>query len=184
MKTRVLTLIAGVLPVVLFGVSPEISLRSSSDLIINTDLREKALEVGRHEIASERPEFLATIEDVKSPFLPYGYEADAPVDETPEAPQTSYSDSAILEAVASRFAKQVRGTLSRGGVSYLQVAGGSLIRPGATFPASIPQMSQQTFEITVESITAEAYVLALGEARVRLTSDRSETGSGRIQFTD
>jgi uncharacterized protein YgbK (DUF1537 family) len=127
---------------------------------------------------------LVTIEEVKSPFLPYGFEADAPVDQTPEAPQISYSDEAILEAVASRFSKQVRGTLSRGSVSYLQVAGGSLIRPGATFPASVPQLGEQTFEIRVESITPEAYELVLNEARIRLTFDRAETGSGRIQFTD
>ena len=181
-----LAVVSGALPVVVFGVTPEISLRSSSDLIINTESREIALEVGRRQIASGQSDFLATLVDVKSPFLPLDYEegAVAPEPEPEPEVQVNYSDKAILEAVASRFSKQVRGSLSMGDVSYLQIEGGSLIRPGTSFPASIPEMKGQTFEIMVESISSEAYVLALGEARVRLTYDRAEDGSKRIQFSD
>lgn len=184
--TFILAAMSGTLPVVLFGVTPEISLRSSSDLIINIESRETALEVGRRLIASDQTDFLATLEDVKSPFLPLDYEEGA-VEQRPEPePETkvSYSDKAILEAVASRFSKQVRGSLSMGGVSYLQIEGGSVIRPGKTFPATIPEMKGQTFQVMVESISSEAYVLVLGEARVRLTYDRGEDGSKRIKFSD
>lgn len=175
----------GVLPVLLSGVTPEISLGSSDDLIVTPEQRETAIEVGWREIASGETGFLETLEGVKSPFLPLDF-AEVKEEEVAEKAEARviYTDEAILEAVASRFSKQVRGSLGRGAVTYLQVEGGSLVRPGTSFPATIPQMAGQTFEITVESISPEAYVLALGEARVRLTYDRAETGSGRIQFSD
>ena len=178
----------GLLPLLLPGETPEISLRSSGDLIINPELRETALEVGRREIASGETGFLETLEGVKSPFLPLDFAENKEEEEEEVAEkaedQVNYTDEAILQAVASRFSKEVRGSLGRGAVNYLQVEGGSLVRPGTSFPATIPQIAGQTFEITVESISPEAYVLVLGEARVRLTYDRAETGSGRIQFSD
>lgn len=163
------------------AVSPRITLRSSPGLIVNQESRETVLEVGKQKLAVNEESLLATIGEAPPLFKDEKAEKPSAV----QAVKTlNYDDESILQAVAPLFAQQVRGSMSSGDLTFLQLEGGSLMRPGSSFPAKLPQLEGQTFDIRIESISAEAYELRLGKARVRLTYDRSEPGSQRIRLSE
>ena len=76
-------------------------------------------------------------------------------------PETS---GEILEAIGASFAKQVDGTIEKGGRSYLQLQSGGLLKSGTSFPALIPEFKGQTFTVTVSDITSRGYTLKTGES--------------------
>lgn len=165
-------------PFVSFAVTPEISIRSSEGLILNPESRLKVLEVAKRELATDSRGLIATMGEVPSPFTvikPKEKQAAA------VATITSYDDASVLDVVAALFARQVRGSMSSGGVTFLQLEGGALMRPGSRFPAKLPEMPGQTYDIQIESISTQAYELRLGEARVRMTYDRADPNSSRIR---
>ncbi len=150
-------------------------------MIINPEARETVLDVGRKQLVMEKERPALTAGALPSLFT------DKKPEKQTTAPTTTvldYDDASILQAVAPLFAGQVRGSMSNGGVTFLQLQGGSLMRPGSRFPARLPQLKGQTFEIEIESISTEAYELRLGQARVRMTYDRSEPGSQRIRLSE
>jgi hypothetical protein len=89
----------------------------------------------------------------------------------------NYNDASVLSAVATNFSKQVRGTLARGATSYLQLNGGSMIKPGTTFPVSIPQAKGQTFKVTISEITSNSYTMKLGDAEQTVSLGRGGSSS-------
>lgn len=181
-----------IVPLGALALETSISLSGPKALILNKAMRETVIEVGNSRVLAQDDDFLADLDSIQSPFLFEQPEESVPADPTqsepgsepPEAAPVHYDDATVLEAVAKNFAKQVRGSISRGAVTFLQLRGGTMVRPGTQFPARLPQAQEQTFEVTVESISSEAYVLTLGDARVRMVYDRASADSGRIQFTE
>lgn len=178
-------LFGGVSVIPCFGVKKEISLSGPEDLIIKKAMREKVLRIGEEKTSPADSGFVASLDEVASPFLLDQPEVeDSSEQGTSRVSLTNYDESSVLDAVSKIFADQVQGSMSRGDITYLQLRGGTLVRPGTKFPATLPQAQNQKYEITVLSISPEFYVLSLGEATVRMNYDRSEAGSGRIQFTE
>jgi hypothetical protein len=70
--------------------------------------------------------------------------------------------------IASSFAKQVRGTLAKGGIYYLQLQGGGLLNAGASFPVKIPQIEGQSFRVVVSRVDARGYALQMGDASLSM----------------
>lgn len=94
-----------------------------------------------------------------------------------------YDDGSVLRAVSQSFANQVSGTLARGSTRFLQLKGGRMIQPGASFPVSIPQAQKQTFIVTIAEITSDGYTLKLGEATQAMSWHASSgSHSGAIKF--
>lgn len=170
---------------VLFGVSP-VNLNVKKDLVISETERAKVLELG-HQIMSEKSEsFLALVKDAETPFL-FEQPAeevvfqrdDAEVVEKPaEEIVVNYDDASVLRVVVKNFSAQVRGILARGNSSFLQLKGGRLIKPGASFPVSIPQEPGQVFTVNITEVTSDSYTLQLGEASETVSLVSSGSGSG------
>jgi hypothetical protein len=72
-----------------------------------------------------------------------------------------YDDASVLKAIAQSFTKQIRGTLARGDSQYLQLQGGGLLKAGVSFPARIPQIQDQVFNVTLTEVSSDAYTLKL-----------------------
>lgn len=166
----------------------QIKLTGRKDLVLSGENRQTVLEVARQHLSEKSGVFVAKAESVDTPFL-----FDQPVVAVqrtndavvtaPEPVSVNYDDASVLKAVAQNFAQQVRGTLARGSTSFLQLASGSMIKPGTSFPVSIPQAQGQTFTVTITEITANSYTLRLGEATqtVSLTGTASSS-SGAIKL--
>ncbi len=166
--------------------APEIQLTGRKDLVLSEQSRVTVLDVARLHLSEKDGEFLVGLEETPSPYsfeLPPG-EIDRTGAGDGELVQKTitYDDASVLRVVAKSFSAQVRGTLARGDTSFLQLKGGSLIKPGTSFPATVPQAQGQTFTITITEINSNGYTLKLGEAEetVRLGAP-SAGGSGAIR---
>lgn len=165
---------------------PEIKLTGRKDLVLSVDSRATVLEVARRHLSEKEDDFLARASSAESPYafeqpvVPIIKEAgvEAPVEE----PVVNYDDVSVLRAVAKNFAEQVRGTLARGSTRFLQLKGGNMIKPGTSFPVSIPQAKGQTFTVTISEITSDGYTLILGEATQTVSLNGVGTGSGAIRM--
>ncbi|MGZ0656034.1 hypothetical protein ACWPKO_09695 [Coraliomargarita sp. W4R53] len=163
----------------------EIKLTGRKDLVLSVESRASVLNVARLHLREKSDAFLALAAEVDTPYAfeqpvvaltPDG-EAE-PVEEV----TINYDDASVLRAVSVSFAKQVRGTLARGNTSFLQLTGGNMIKPGTSFPVSIPQAQGQTFTITITEVTSDDYTLKLGEATQTIRLNSSGSGSGAIRL--
>lgn len=173
--------------VVLFGAgslacadAAEINLGGKQDLVLSGQVRVEVLELSEELLTDREDDFVERIADLESPFVFDQSEAaivEAEVEVEAE-PIIDYDDASVLRVVAENFSRQVSGTMVRGTTSFLQLEGGTLIRPGASFPISIPQAQGQKFTVMVTQITGNSYTLKLGEAEqtVRLTGTALEGG--------
>jgi len=163
----------------------QIKLTGRKDLVLSVESRATVLDVARQHLSEKSESFLSLAEDAETP-----YAFEQPVvavlrddeDEPVEEVVVNYDDASVLRAVANNFAKQVRGTLARGSTSFLQLKGGSMIKPGTNFPVSIPQAQGQTFTVTVSEITSSGYTLQLGEASETISLNATSSGSGAIKL--
>jgi hypothetical protein len=57
-----------------------------------------------------------------------------------------------------------------------------MIKPGTSFPVTIPQAQGQTFTVTVSEITGNDYTLQIGEATQTISLNASGTGGGAIKL--
>jgi len=177
--------------IVLTGAPPilaasQIQLTGRKDLVLSVESRQTVLEVARRHLSEKSGAFLSRAKQVESP-----YAFEKPVvaikrtndTEAPEPVAVNYDDASVLQAVARNFARQVRGTLTRGSTSFLQLKGGSMLKPGTSFPASIPQAKGRKFTVTITEITGNGYTLQLGEATrtIRLDGTGSPS-SGSIKL--
>ncbi len=181
------------LPTVGEAMKSEIKLTGRKDLILSVESRTTVLEIGSRFLADNDEAFLAGLEGIETP---YSFEqpiveqpgnniasTPGPVENAVVAP-VNYDEASVLKAVAASFAKQVRGSIARGNTSYLQLQGGTLVKPGTSFPARLPQLEGQSFTVTVSEISGNGYLLELGDASLRLDYDNASSGSGRVQFSD
>ena len=147
----------------------EIKLSGRKDLVLSYDTRVKVLEVGGVHLSEKGEGFIQESAEAESPFsfdqaVEVVDRGDSMVEKPLMEKVINYNDASVLSAVATNFSKQVRGTLARGATSYLQLNGGSMIKPGTTFPVSIPQAKGQTFKVTISEITSNSYTMKLGNA--------------------
>lgn len=173
-----------VLPLLLFVwqpllAEPKINLSGRKDSVLKMETRQIVLEVAQQHLGEKGDEYLHQVAEVKSP---YGFEGDvgtvskdSKVEEKKEEVLISYDDASVLKVIARNLASQVRGTLTRGTTSFLQLKGGSMIKPGTSFPVTIPEAQDQTFTVTVIDVTSSQYTLQLGEATLEVSLDAAET---------
>ena len=166
----------------------QIKLTGRKDLVLSSDSRQTVLDVARQHLSAESEFFLGQIDSAGSPFRfdqpVVALRPDGPGSTEPaEAAPVNYDDASVLQAVAKSFAPQVRGTLARGSTSFLQLRGGSMVKPGTSFPANIPQAEGRQFTVIITEITANGYTLKLGEATQTVSlSGTSTSASGNIQL--
>ncbi len=155
----------------------EIKLKAGKDQVLPTKLRTSILEVAEVSLNRSDEAFVAALENVNNPY---------PVKDTIEKPvesviiETVYDDETILKLIQMNFAPQVRGTLARGDVYYLQLSGGGLLKEGASFPVGIPQIEGESFTVTVLEITPDGYILKMNDVIRKVTFEQS---SGIIKKT-
>ncbi len=164
----------------------KIKLTGRKDLVLSGESRATVLDVARQHLSEKSENFLARAAEVKTP---YAFEQpivavarDGSEVKPVEEAVVNYDDVSVLRAVAKNFAEQVRGTLARGSTSFLQLKGGSMIKPGTSFPVSIPQAQGQTFTVTISEIGSDGYTLKLGEATETIRLNASSSGSGAIRM--
>lgn len=159
--------------------SSEINLGGRQDLVLAKEVRDQVLELSEALLASGEDDFTEQVADLDNPFVfEQMKEVVVEAEEAVVEEVVNYDDASVLRVVTQSFSKQVSGTLVRGSTSFLQLQGGTLVRPGDSFPVSIPQAEGRRFTVTVVQITGNSYTLKLGEAEqvVRLTGTAEEGG--------
>lgn len=170
------------------GASTEIKLTGRKDLVLSYETRINVLDVAGLYLSQKDDSFLAGSKGVESPFsfeqpVKVVAQGDSMVEEPVVEKVINYDDGSVLSAVAANFSKQVRGTLARGSTSYLQMNGGNMIKPGTSFPVSIPQAKGQTFKIMVSEISSNSYTLKLGDAEQTVSLEGTNaSGSNSIKI--
>lgn len=174
----------------LHAFQPEIKLAGRKDLVLGIESRQTVLEVGVACLAAKSEDYLSEIEDLSDPFA---FKDATPVvavvknntdkKEPAEAEPVHYDDATVLNASAANFASKVRGSITRGDSNYLQLEGGTLLKPGTSFPVRLPQAKDQAFTLTITEITSEGYTLQIGEATKQL-SFNNKSQSNSIQFSN
>lgn len=170
----------------------KLKLAGRKDLVIGIENRHAVLELGETYLKPPEDELLGLIEALEDPFtfksstppvVPVQNEQDSAEENTPEATATHYEDAEVLALSAASFSKKVRGTITRGDTSFLQLEGGVLLKPGTSFPVRLPQMKEQTFLLTIAEINADGYTLQVGEALEQYKFINKPQSNSAIQFT-
>ena len=167
---------------------PQIKLVGRQDLVLSKESRQTVIEVARRYLSEKSEAFITKAQQAQTPYS-FVQQAVAVVGENGEIGERvqeatfHYDDGSVLRAVSQSFANQVSGTLARGSTRFLQLKGGRMIQPGASFPVSIPQAQEQTFIVTIAEITSDGYTLKLGEATQTMSLHASSgSHSGAIKF--
>ncbi len=153
-----------------FAATPEIKLSGRKDRVLASNMRAIVLDAAEAYLNPENTGFIAMAETLESPYASKEGQVEeggiAVEVKEPEIVTAAvvYDDASILKVIGVSFAKQVRGTLEKGGRSYLQLQGGGLLKSGTSFPATIPDIKDQTFNVTVSGITSRGYTLKMGES--------------------
>ena len=164
-----------------FARPQEIKLYGRKDRVLAPKLRTDVLAAAEAYLNQGNHDFVVLVEDIGNPYavepevqevkkVPVQIVRAAPrkvVRRAPTAP-VAYSDASVLKVIASSFAKQVRGTLAKGGIYYLQLQGGGLLNAGASFPVKIPQIEGQSFRVVVSRVDARGYALQMGDASLSM----------------
>lgn len=173
-----------------YALQPEIKLVGRKDLVLSRENRDTVLEVGQSFLSKPEDDFLVKIENIETPFSFEEEKVQVAADKNTggsddvKVPELiKYDDASVLAVSAANFAKQVRGALQRGDKSFLQLEGGSLLKPGTSFPVRLPQLKGQSFVLTLTEISSEGYTLQLGEATLQLNYDNSSSNPGSVEFT-
>lgn len=163
----------------------EIKLNGRKDMVLSHESRIKVLDVARDNLKAVEDDFLGSVEDVDSPYVfeqpPAIVAANEEEAEVIEEVVVTYDDASVLEVVARNFASQVRGTMARGKTSFLQLKGGNMVKPGTSFPVTIPEARDQSFILTISEITSDGYILKLGEATEHISLNGISSGDGALR---
>ena len=141
---------------------PEIKLKADKDSVIPTQMRTSILEVAEMSLNRSDETFPLIIEQVRNPY-PVKEDTSGIVGIPPGEILEVYDDASVLELIQINFASQIRGTLAKGNVYYLQLNGGGMLEEGASFPVQIPQIEGESFTVTVSEITPDGYTLKMNE---------------------
>ena len=167
----------------IYAATPEIKLSGSKDHVLALPVRINVLDVAEAYLSQDDSDDFAAL--VKTLDSPYGLEEEEVVvaaveavsveDQAPEpvAAPVAYDDASVLKAISLTLANQVRGTLEKGGQSYLQLQGGGLLKSGTSFPAKVPEIEDQTFTVTVLDVSSRGYTLSMGESTLPVSFNGS-----------
>lgn len=166
------------LPIALFPVcliasinnQPEIRLTVPKDRVLPVKQRISVLEAAEAYLDRSDELFVTEIAAVASPYSNGAIET---VDEKPVISIIEYKDPDILELIQSNFATQIRGTIAKGDVYYLQLNGGGKLEAGDSFPAQIPQIEGESFTVTILEITRDGYTLKMNDVVQGVTFEKS-----------
>lgn len=164
----------------------EINLAGKQDLVLRSEVREQVLELAETLLSERSDDFVEEVAEMDSPFVFEQFEeavAEAEEQEAEAEPIINYDDASVLGLVVESFSGRVSGTLVRGDTSFLQITGGTLIRPGTSFPVTIPQAPGQSFTVTVTKITENSYTLKLGDAEQAVRLSGTSSAEGGAIFT-
>lgn len=155
--------------VALLSADTKIDLGGSKEHVLVAKKRSVALELSEGYLQSaDRAQFAEDVEGVASPFAfkvkakPVVAEKEAVED---VVAKTVFDEASILARIGSDFTKQIRGTMSRGDRFYIQLKSGKLMKSGFTFPATVPEVGERSFEVELEAIRADDYTLRMGGLR-------------------
>lgn len=168
----------------------EIKLSGRKDRVLSSEMRTTILDVAKECLYREDEGFVALSRGIENPYEFKEEEEE----EAPGAPSIAvatkkaeaaaalvvYDDASVLKAVATSFAKKVRGTLARGSIHYLQLQGGGMLKSGTSFPVKIPQIKGKTFTVAISDVHSRGYTLTLGDATIAVPFDRSSLSSTSV----
>jgi hypothetical protein len=158
------------------GNQPEIKFDQAKDRVVYSNLRSTVLEAAEKSLTRSDDTVIAVLETIKNPYLAKE-EKEVKSDITPKQ-LTVYDDASILDLIQANFAPQVRGTLAKGSTNYLQLNGGGMLKEGDSFPVQIPQIEDQSFNITILEITTRGYTMKMNDVIQGVTFEKS---SGAIK---
>ncbi|WP_041745083.1 hypothetical protein [Coraliomargarita akajimensis] len=146
---------------------PAVDLAGAKDQVLPIKKRAAALEIGNAYLSPANVDaYNQATAELKSP---YEFEKAKPkivevVEEVEvETVETKYvyDDSSILDRIGANFSNQVRGTMSMGSKYYIQLKSGKLMKPGASFPVSIPEVKDKTYTVTLDAIDDDGFTLSV-----------------------
>jgi len=185
-KHFLLSVLAVLLGTSFVTADPIIKLSGRKDTVLSKESRSNVFAVVDKHLGEKEDSYSNSIAAIANPFTfsKTPVEQGTPAEVRPVITNVVYDDESVLKAVIANFSAQVRGTLSRGGTNYLQLQGGGLLKPGVSFPVSLPQYAGQTFSVKVESISNTQYALRLGEAVLTASIDDKSSGAGAAKFNE
>jgi hypothetical protein len=166
-----------------FATSPEIKLSARKDRVLSSQMRTVVLDVAKESLYQENESFVALYPSVQCPYSLQEAEvasrvsAPAVMSQGAGAAPVVYDDASILKVVAAKFSTQVRGTLARGSMNYLQLQGGGMLKSGTSFPFKLSNVAGQSFTVTISGIHSRGYTLTLGDASLTVPFDVSSGAS-------
>ncbi|MFU8847845.1 MAG: hypothetical protein ACNA77_03910 [Opitutales bacterium] len=172
----------------------KLKLTGRNNLVISVENRQTVLELAENFLSTPEVEFLPLIASLEDPFIfksatpvvvPLKGEQDIADKNTTELNLIHYEDAEALALSAASFTKKVRGTITRGDTSFLQLEGGTLLKAGTSFPVRLPQQAKdQIFKLSITEINSDGYTLQVGEATEEFKFiNKSQSGSA-IQLTN
>jgi hypothetical protein len=167
-----------------FAATPEIKLSGRKDRVLSYQMRERVLAVAESHLNQVNGGFGTKIEALDNPYVFKEVVEFVPrvADQKSDLIDASvvYDDASILAVIGLNLAKQVSGTLARGTTHYLQLQGGGMLKSGASFPAKIPQVAGQSFNVTLMDVNSAGYTLKMGDASLTLPFDASSSVSAGV----
>jgi len=149
---------------------PEIKLTGSRGLVLTPKFRTSVLDSANGLTNRADEEFVASIDQVQNL---YTITEDKKAGNATSEPAIVYDDATVLDVIQANFSEQIRGTLSRGDTYFLQLNGGSLLKVGQSFPASIPQVEGQSFTVTILEISTEGCTLKMNDVIQRIIFEKT-----------
>jgi predicted phage tail protein len=190
MNRKYLILISAVLlsGVHSYAATTEFRLSGRKDRVLPLQTRATVLQAAQESLNRKDDAFLVLVDEIKNPYV-YEEEVVAEVVTATGEPQVVeqqapivYDNRSILKAIGTSFAQQVRGTMARGSVRYLQLQGGGALQVGASFPAKLPELEGQSFLITIQDINSDGYTLQMKDATLTLPFDALSGGATGVSL--
>lgn len=189
----VLGLIFVLVPGPLNAFESQLKLAGRKDLVIGIENRQTVLDLAEAYLSPPQGEFLPVIASLEDPFIfksstppvvPVKKDQGSAGKNITEPTSIQYKDAEVLALSAASFTKKVRGTITRGETSFLQLEGGTLLKPGTSFPVRLPHAKDQNFMLSIAEVSSDGYTLQVGEATEEFKFINKNQSSSAIQLTN
>ncbi|WP_269525612.1 hypothetical protein [Coraliomargarita parva] len=169
-----------------------LKLTGGKGMVLKIQNREEVLEATDRYLSKADSRFLSVVENMENPFSFEQQPEEAVVgvatsdDGLVDVPATPvvYDDASILKAIGISLAKQVRGTMARGSTRYMQLQGGGLLRMGSSFPAKLPDLPGQEFNVTILEVTTEGFKIGMKELAETIPFATSSNSNSSISLSN
>lgn len=150
----------------------DIRLVVPNDQVLSPERRSIVLDAAEKYLNQSDDTFITSLQELNNPYID---KAEVAAVEEPQVNETIivYDKASILKVIGSNFSKQVRGTLAKGDIHYLQLQGGGLMKVGSKFPAEVPQIKDQSFVVTVSNVNSRGYTLKMEDAILEVPFETS-----------